>query len=200
MTPPRAFAFRVRADLTLRSRRERGASRRVSGRAPVVSVMQAADLWDRDHAPVGRLDGTRLWWILVEGKVRPGVVVVVEIAGEHAAQVAFAEDDDVIETFTADAADEALHAGILPRALRRADHLFYAHVANAIPEGVTKDAVAITHQKSGRRVLRKGLDELLCSPDGGGAGVDPEMEDAAAVEGEHDEDVQDLEHCGGDRE
>ncbi len=46
-------------------------------------------------------------------------VIVGEVAGEDAVQVALAEDEDVIQTLTPHRADEALRERILPWAVRR---------------------------------------------------------------------------------
>jgi len=44
-----------------------------------------------------------------------GPVMILKIARQDVPQVALIEDDDVIQTFAADRADEALDKGILPR-------------------------------------------------------------------------------------
>jgi hypothetical protein len=46
--------------------------------------------------------------------MRSGVMVILKIARQHAAQVTLAEDDNVIQTFAADRSDETLGVGILP--------------------------------------------------------------------------------------
>ena len=45
-------------------------------------------------------------------------VIVREVRGEEASQVPLAENDDVIQAFAPDRADESLGEGILPRAVR----------------------------------------------------------------------------------
>ena len=57
--------------------------------------------------PIGRR-------ILVQGQMRSERVVIVGVGSEDLAQVGFAEDDDVIEAFPADRADEPFHMPILP--------------------------------------------------------------------------------------
>jgi hypothetical protein len=54
--------------------------------------------------------------------MRSGFVMVLKILGQDAAQVMLVEDDDVIQTFAADRADEALDIWILPRGPRRGNH------------------------------------------------------------------------------
>jgi hypothetical protein len=60
------------------------------------------------------LDNPLLWTILVEREMRPTLVMILKIGRQHTAQVTLIEDDDVIETFAADRADDALHIGVLP--------------------------------------------------------------------------------------
>jgi hypothetical protein len=74
-----------------------------SGCATLVEMVQTADLWKGDDGACrGRLDGSRLWTILGQREMRPAVVVILKICRQHTAQVTLVEDDDVIETFTAD--------------------------------------------------------------------------------------------------
>ena len=47
--------------------------------------------------------------------MRSEFVVVAGVAGKDAAQMGFAEDDDVIEAFPADGADQSLRMPVLPR-------------------------------------------------------------------------------------
>jgi hypothetical protein len=46
--------------------------------------------------------------------MRSGVMMILKIARQDAAQVTLVEDDNVIQTFTADRTDETLGVGILP--------------------------------------------------------------------------------------
>jgi hypothetical protein len=87
-------------------------------------MMQAADLRKGDNsASRGWLYGPRLWAILVQREMRPAVVVILKIRRQRTAQVMLIEDDDVIETFAADRADDALDIGVLPRRSRCGDDL-----------------------------------------------------------------------------
>jgi hypothetical protein len=61
------------------------------------------------------LDRPTAWRILVQRQVRSDFVVVAGIAGKDPAQMGLAEDDDVIEAFPADRADEPLRMPVLPR-------------------------------------------------------------------------------------
>ncbi len=76
--------------------------------------MQATDFGNfHDPARLGELDGPDARRILVEREVSARPVVVREVAGEGAAQVPFAEDEDVIQTLAPDRADEPLREGTL---------------------------------------------------------------------------------------
>ena len=78
-------------------------------------MMQTAHLWERDNpACRGWLYGARLRTILVEQKMCSGPVMILKIPRQDAAQVTLVEDDDVIQTFAANRADEALDEWILP--------------------------------------------------------------------------------------
>jgi hypothetical protein len=49
--------------------------------------------------------------------------------------VTLIEDEDVIETFAADRADDVLDTGVLPRRSRRGDDLLESHRLDTIAEG-----------------------------------------------------------------
>ena len=51
---------------------------------------------------------------LASDKMRPDIVVIVAVGPEDPAQMGFAEDDDVIEAFPADRADQPLRMPVLP--------------------------------------------------------------------------------------
>ena len=72
---------------------------RSSGRATLVAMVQAADLWEGDNvAGRGRLYRTRLGAILAEREMRAASMVILKVCRQHTAQVMLIGDDDVIET------------------------------------------------------------------------------------------------------
>ena len=86
-----------------------------SGCATLVAMVQTADLWEGDNgAGRGWLYGPRLRTILAEREMRAASVVVLKVCRQHTAQVTLIEDDDVIEAFAADRADDSLDIGVLP--------------------------------------------------------------------------------------
>ena len=94
----------------------------MSGCEALVVIVQAARLWERDDfAGAGWLDRTFVRAILVEGTVSAGSVIVVDVGRENGAQMAFVEDNDVIEALAANRADDALSIRVLPRRTRCGD-------------------------------------------------------------------------------
>ena len=78
-------------------------------------MMQPADLRNGDHlSDLGWHDRARVRTILVERNMRPGSMVVIDIRGQHAAQMALVDDHDVIQTFAANRTDDALYISVLP--------------------------------------------------------------------------------------
>jgi hypothetical protein len=68
-----------------------------------VAMVQAADFWKlHDFARRGELDGPELGCILVEREVCARLMVIGEVAGQDAAQVSVAKDENVIQTFASD--------------------------------------------------------------------------------------------------
>jgi len=53
--------------------------------------------------------------ILPQGQMRSEFVVVAGVGGKDPAQMSLAEDDDVIEAFPVDRADQSLRMPVLPR-------------------------------------------------------------------------------------
>ena len=79
-------------------------------------MVHTTDLGDgHDFSDLGRLYRPLLRAILVQGKMRPGAMVIVEVRYEDAAQMALVEDHDVVETLAADRTYAARDACVLPR-------------------------------------------------------------------------------------
>src|SRR5260370_30586285 len=104
--------------------------------------MQATDFGNRDDpARVGELDGPDVRRILVEREMRASPVIVGEVAGQDTAQVAFAENQNVIQTLAPDRDDEPLREGILPRAERRHQDFLDLHPLHSLPRLLALDLV-----------------------------------------------------------
>src|SRR5919106_2897759 len=160
-------------------------------------MVESADFRELyDLARRGELDRPEVWSILVEREMGTRPVVVGEVPGEEAVEVSLAEHEDMIQALAPDRADEPLAERVLPRALRRREHLLDPHALHAAPELLAIDLVAITQEIAWGGVVWEGVDELLRGPGGGGVLGHVEVDDAPAVVGEDDEDEEDAETSG----
>ena len=92
------------------------------------------------------------------------------------------EDDNVIQSFTADRTDETLYVGILPGRSRSSDDLRDTHRANAMAECRAIRFVAVPQQIARCTVPGKGLGHLAGKPDLRGILRDLEVNNPSAVE------------------
>jgi hypothetical protein len=80
---------------------------------PAILIMKSAE--DRSHGDLAEpLNRTTERCIFGEGEMRPNVIVVSGVDSKESAQMSFAEDDNVIEAFPADRADQPLRMPVLP--------------------------------------------------------------------------------------
>jgi hypothetical protein len=169
--------------------------------ATLVAMVQAADLRKCNNGACGGwLYGPRVWTILCQREMRPASVVILKVCREHSAQVALVEDDDVIETFAADRADDAFDVGILPWRSRRGDDLLDRHRLDTIGEGLPIRSVAVSQQKARRGVPGEGLSDLARQPELGRVLRDFEMDDCSSLMAEDDQGVEKLKSCSHDNE
>jgi hypothetical protein len=154
---------------------------------PDVSIVQTTDFADgHDVAEFRWLDWPPVGSVFGEGQVGPGVVVIDEVVRQDVAQMALAQDENVVKTLTADRADKAFRERILPRAVRRREDLLDRHALHALPKWLTVDLVTITQKIDGRRVVRESIHDLLSSPGGAGVLGYVEVGDTPAVVIQHD--------------
>ena len=84
--------------------------------ASFVSMVETADLRDRDDAPCGRWsDPTRQGRVLLECKMRARHRVVPDVGLQHAAKTGRMQNDHMIEALSWNGPDEPFAIGILPR-------------------------------------------------------------------------------------
>jgi hypothetical protein len=165
-----------------------------SGGAAFVVMVQSADVWDlHDRARARRLHWTGDRRVFVECEVGAPRVVVGEVLPKIPAKRALVPDDDVVETFAPQKADQALYERILPRRVWRDQDLFEAHRFCGSADIRPVDGVAIPEAEARRRVAGPGLAKLLSGPGRGGMGGDVDVDDAPSLVREHDEDEQDPE-------
>ncbi len=56
----------------------------------------------------------RQWRIFAQRQVRAGTIVVVGVGAKHAVQMRFAENDQMVQTFSSDRSDQPFNVGVLP--------------------------------------------------------------------------------------
>jgi hypothetical protein len=104
----------------------------------------------------GRFERRRfatVWRQEVQSAVRPVFVVVQAVDAEHVLEVPPAEDEDPVETLSAESADAALGLCVRVRRLdRRADHP-EALRAEDLVEDVTELRIAVVDEKPKRSLL-----------------------------------------------
>src|SRR5437588_6169795 len=120
-------------------------------------MMPATDFGNlHDAASLWELDGPDVRRILVEREMRASPVIVGEVAGQDAAQVAFAQNQNVIQTLAPDRADEPLREGILPRAVRRREDFLDPHALHSVAKLLAVDLITVAQEIRGRGVGREG--------------------------------------------
>ena len=147
-----------------------------------VAMVQATDFGKLHDLPRRReLDRPEVRRVLVEGEVGARLMVIGEVAGQDAAEVALAEDEYVIQALTPDRADESFRERILPRAVRCRKHLLDPHALQAMPKLLTVDAIAVAEEVARRRVVWEGVHDLLGGPLSGGVCRHVEVDGAPTV-------------------
>ena len=127
-------------------------------------------------------------------------MVVREVASQGAAQVPFAKNEYVIQTLAPDRADEPLREGILPWAVRRREDFLDTHALHTAPKVLAVDLVAVAKEIGRSGVVRKGVNDLLSGPVGGGVLGHVEVDDSSAMVSEHDKNEEHAQACGRDGE
>ena len=102
------------------------------------------------------------------------------------------EDDHMIQALATNASDHPLDIGILPRTPWCNVNLFDAHSFDSRCEGIAVDSVAVPNHKPGSAVFRKCFDDLLCGPNRRRMLRDIEVDDAASIVRQDNEDIEDL--------
>ena len=102
----------------------------------------------------------------------------------------FVEDDDMIETFSSDRANQSFDVAVLPRRPWRDYDLLDSHMIESLLEVFAVYAITITNQVFRRIVEGKGFNDLLCGPSRRRICGDVEVNQLAPIVPEHDEAVE----------
>ena len=117
-------------------------------------MMQAANLRNRhDLAMRRRLHLTWCRRVAIQRQMWPGIVIVVKVVRNDAVKMPFVQHDHVVQTLSADAADDPFAIGILPgRPWCNWDFL-KTHALDTLGEIITVDVVAIANEQTVGRTL-----------------------------------------------
>ena len=126
----------------------------------------------------------------------PRILIIRKERFQSAGQGRFVYDDDLIETFAADRADQAFDIRSLPGTSGSSEDFGDVQIGDLSVEGVAIDAVTVTEEIVWSGVPRERLGELGCRPLGSRMLCNVEMNDAPALMGENQEDKQELEADG----
>src|SRR5581483_4023133 len=108
-------------------------------------------------------------------------------------QRGFIEDNQVIQTLAPHGPDHTFHVRSLPRRARCRQYRFDTHISYLLIETMAEDLVPIPQQIARRCVPWERFPKLLGSPFGGRVGRHTEVQDAAAVVSQYQEQVENLE-------
>jgi hypothetical protein len=107
------ISSRISGSFSPRDRAANSAARAYREPNPAVKMMKSAE--NRPRGEVAEpLDRPMGRGILVQGQMCPKLVVIAGVGRKNPAQMSVAEDDDVIEAFPADRADQPLRMPVLP--------------------------------------------------------------------------------------
>lgn len=155
-------------------------------------MVQPADLRNRDYFPK-RLDVAWYGRIFIQRQMQAGVIVVADVGVQHTAQRFLTEHDDVVEALSADGADDAFDASVLPRRSGCGREVMDTHRFELLVEIPSVNSVIIPEQISRCAVERERFHDLLCSPFRSGMRRHIEMKNASPIVGKHDKHIKDVE-------
>src|SRR5262249_17108951 len=98
----------------------------------------------------------------------------------------------MIQTFSTDRADHALHICALPWRARSAKNFIDIHGCDLVTELLSVDAITISQQISRCGVERKGFEHLVRRPFSCRMTRDVKVDNTSSVMGENDRDEQDF--------
>ena len=116
---------------------------------------------------------------------------------QRPAQRFLAEDDDVVQAFSANGSDEMFDEWVLPGRPRCNEDFANVHSLELSLEFVSVDPIAIAKKIPRGGIKRESLDDLLCGPHRSGMGGDIETKDASTIVSQDDENIQYAERNRG---
>ena len=99
--------------------------------------------------------------MLAELQVGARLMVIAEIRGEGALQMAGIQDNEMVQTVSAGRSDEPLGIWILPRTSRRREHLFNTQPSKPLVNGLPVYSIPVADEIPMRIPLGDRLDDLV---------------------------------------
>lgn len=116
-------------------------------------------------------------------------------------QATLIEDDEMVQTFPSDRANQALAIRILPRGMRSGEHLVNAHRMGGCRERLVINSVAITQQVAWCTIPGEGLDQLPSRPICRGMRGYAKVKESAAIMRQNQKNEEQTEsRCGNHKE
>ena len=136
-----------------------------SGSSSLVSMMKASDHRHGNDSPEFRgLNRPSVRRVLLKRKMTTQASIIAEVAGDLSSQRRLVHHDDVIQTLSANRADQPFHARCLPGRLECCEQFGDRHVCCLGPECVAADPVTVAQKVARCRIARERLHELSGRP------------------------------------
>src|SRR5580704_2793527 len=130
---------------------------------PAILMMKSAE--NRPGSELAEpLDRPMARRILIQGQMPSEFVVIAGVGRKNLAQMGFAEDDDVIEAFPADRADQSLRMPILPGRPRGSRVIAYTHRRKTLRDRLTVGPISVSDHVVWCFIPRDGIGDLTGDP------------------------------------
>src|SRR6266403_3159134 len=131
--------------------------------------------------------------ILVQRPMCSDGVVVMGVRFQNAAQMRFAQNDEMVHTLATDRSDQPFGKAVLPGRGWRGRLVPDAHGAQSACDDAAIDPIPIADEVTRRLIPRKCLRYLTCNPFGRGICCDVDPDEVSAVEPDNDEGIEQVE-------
>ncbi len=127
-------------------------------------------------------------------------MVIADVLSNNSTKMSFVEDDDMIQTFSADGSNNPFTKRILPRRARGRNDLLDTQALDPSSNLLTVNGIPIPQQIAWSGIEWKGFHQLLGRPLGCGVRCHIEMHDMTTVMAEHDKHLENAKCSSRDRE
>jgi hypothetical protein len=119
-----------------------------------VAMVQSANFRECDHGSFGRrLNASCRRRVLLQGEMCSRAMIISEVRTKDTTKMRPVENDDVIQTLSANGTDQTFHVRTLPRTQRTGEDLGDPQAGNTTADLIAVSAVAVSQQPTWCRVL-----------------------------------------------